>query len=233
MSTKAVIARQTGDGWEGVYQHSDGYPTGLGKELWSCLYDVYDGNLLVFVEGVIDSHPAGWSHFAPEVPPRLWKSYEQSGFSSEFFAAHAVRECYCHLPLGAERDGSSAASGWVTYDPGSDGADDFEWAYCFGAGSLTIFAALPSDVRRIGDAYQVASGDVYECRPFAWQVVGIYSLRGEEPDWRVIECGRNFERCHHYAWAHLEGSERLKVQSDPVLRRLSMRAYAELKQRGR
>ena len=58
-----------------------------------------------------------------------------------------------------------------------------------------MFAALPSDVRRIGDAYQTATGDVYQLRPHAWQVVGVFSLRGAEPDWQVVECGRNFERC--------------------------------------
>jgi hypothetical protein len=34
-------------------------------------------------------------------------------------------------------------------------------AYCFNQGSFTVFAAIPSDVRRIGDAYQTATGDVY------------------------------------------------------------------------
>jgi hypothetical protein len=34
-------------------------------------------------------------------------------------------------------------------------------AYCFNQGSFTVFAAIPSVVRRIGDAYQTATGDVY------------------------------------------------------------------------
>src|ERR687891_2192840 len=90
---------------------------------------------------------------------------------------------------------TSAPSGRVTYDPGADGADDLEWAYCFGSGSLTVFQALPSDVRRIGDSYQVASGDVYQPRPHAWQVIGVFSLRGPEPEWDVVECARDFSRC--------------------------------------
>src|SRR3990170_984931 len=156
MSTRAVLARQTSDGWEGVYQHSDGYPTGLGRELWHCL----------------------------------------------------------HSPV--------YAGGVVTYDPSSDGADGLEWAYCFNSGSLTVFAALPADVRRIGDAYQTATGDVYQCRPFAWQVVGVFSLRGDEPDWQVVEC------CRNYAWAHLSGADQEKVKSDPRLSKLSMREYVRV-----
>jgi hypothetical protein len=33
----------------------------------------------------------------------------------------------------------------------------------------------------------------------------IVDLKGPEPtpeQWRIIECGENFERCSHYAWAH-------------------------------
>lgn len=164
MSTRAVIARQRNDGWEGVYQHSDGYPTGLGRELWRTFRT--SDSLDSFLVGVIDTHPGGWSHFIPSVPRELWDDYAASGYSAEFFARHAVRECYCHSPYFGHRDGScapdspyyrpGAPSGRIAYDPTADGAGDLEWAYCFGSGSLTVFQALPSDVRRLGDGYQVA-----------------------------------------------------------------------------
>lgn len=235
MSTRAVIARLTNEGWEGIYQHSDGYPTGLGRELWAYLKNEYDGNLELFLSDVIEAHPGGWSHLARSVPPEQWDAYRDSGFSTSFFEQHAARECYCHSPGFAKRDGScapdsehyrpDAPTGWVSYDPSADGADGLEWAYCFGQGSLTVFAALPSDVRPIGDAFQVANGDVYQLRPHAWQVVGVFSLRGDEPGWQVVECGRNFERCSHYAWAHLSGDDQERVKSDPVLSKLGMRDY--------
>jgi hypothetical protein len=205
MSTRAVIARQTRDGWEGVYQHSDGYPTGLGKELWHCLRDEYLGDLIRFVEEIIEAHPGGWSHFCKAIPRDLWPEYERSGASKDFFEQHARRECYCHSPYFAQRDGScapdsphnrrEAPSGRISYDPAADGAGDLEWAYCFGPGSLTVFQAVPSDVRRLGDGYLVASGDVYQVRPHSWQVVGVFSLKGREPDWGIVECGRDFQRC--------------------------------------
>jgi hypothetical protein len=239
MSTRAVIARQTSDGWEGIYQHSDGYPTGLGRELWRSLHSPeYNGDIARFLNDVIDAHPGGWSHFAPAIPRDQWDAYVESGFSEQFFDRYATRECYCHSPYFAPRDGScapdskhhseSAPSGVVTYDPSADGADGLEWAYCFNEGSLTVFAALPSDVRRIGDAYQTAAGDVYQLRPHAWQVVGVFSLRGDEPNWQVVECGRSFERCPHYAWAHLSGAGQEAVRSDPRLSQLSMREYVRI-----
>ncbi|MEM3658424.1 MAG: hypothetical protein QXQ66_08445 [Candidatus Hadarchaeum sp.] len=37
MSTRGCVAVKMGNGWVGVYNHSDSYPTGLGKELWDHL----------------------------------------------------------------------------------------------------------------------------------------------------------------------------------------------------
>ena len=34
MSTRGVIARPKGDGWEGTFHGSDAYPSGLGMRLW-------------------------------------------------------------------------------------------------------------------------------------------------------------------------------------------------------
>jgi DNA-directed RNA polymerase subunit RPC12/RpoP len=34
MSTRGCVAIKTEDGWRGVFNHWDSYPTGLGKELW-------------------------------------------------------------------------------------------------------------------------------------------------------------------------------------------------------
>lgn len=225
MSTRAVIARQTSDGWEGVYHHFDGYPTALGRELFDAFHSEYGGDIERFLSEVIEAHPGGWSHFIPAIPADLWDAYREASDPEAFFKKHAIRECYCHSPRLASRDGSYTPDGRITYDPSADGAGDLEWAYCFNFGSMTVFQALPSDVRRLGDSSQVASGDIYQLRPHAWQVIAIVSLRGPEPDWSVLECGRNFERCQHYAWAHLDGSERDRVRSHPHLSKLSMRDY--------
>jgi len=61
MATRAIIARQRGDGWEGRYHHWDGYPPGLG----AALYDLYNGHFQRdigrMLAVLIDDHPAGWS----------------------------------------------------------------------------------------------------------------------------------------------------------------------------
>jgi len=42
MSTRGCVAIKQGGSWVGVYNHSDSYPTGLGKELWDYLKEVKD-----------------------------------------------------------------------------------------------------------------------------------------------------------------------------------------------
>ncbi|MDO8490840.1 MAG: hypothetical protein Q7T04_02350 [Dehalococcoidia bacterium] len=50
MSTRAVIARPVGDGWEGVYHHSDGYPTGLGSYIFRIIHYRYKGDAAAFLK---------------------------------------------------------------------------------------------------------------------------------------------------------------------------------------
>lgn len=50
MSTRGAIAIARGDGWVGVYNHSDSYPTWLGPRIWRYLQE--DG-YVAFEEAVI------------------------------------------------------------------------------------------------------------------------------------------------------------------------------------
>lgn len=59
MSTRGVIARAKADGWEGVYQHSDSYPTYLGRHLWAGLHN--GRSPADFVAQDIEAHKGGWS----------------------------------------------------------------------------------------------------------------------------------------------------------------------------
>ena len=60
MSTRGIIAQAKGDGFEGVYQHSDSYPNGLGPDLWQALQA--RGAKAVVVED-IEAHRGGWSTY--------------------------------------------------------------------------------------------------------------------------------------------------------------------------
>ena len=80
MSTRGVIAYSIGESWEGVYNHSDSYPTGLGISVQQWLIDTPDFEEF---KKFIQAHLGGFSSF-PET-------------------------CYCHDEYFAARDGSCAS----------------------------------------------------------------------------------------------------------------------------
>ncbi|KXA90372.1 hypothetical protein AKJ61_00800 [candidate division MSBL1 archaeon SCGC-AAA259B11] len=51
MSTRGCVAIKREDGWEGIYNHFDSYPTGLGADLWERLQEV---NLSEFAENLLN-----------------------------------------------------------------------------------------------------------------------------------------------------------------------------------
>lgn len=61
MPTRAIIARQRGDGWEGRYHHADGYPAGLGAALYALYHGHFQRDIERMLAVLIDEHPAGWS----------------------------------------------------------------------------------------------------------------------------------------------------------------------------
>ncbi len=118
MSTRAAIARPVGDGWEGVYHHSDGYPSGLGCYIFRIIHCQYKGDVAAFLKLAIDEHPAGWFHIFPDVIVK-----EGGGFDIQ----NRAPQCYCHGYFG--RGGKR--NGMVTWLDDTD----CEWAYVLDSGS--------------------------------------------------------------------------------------------------
>lgn len=64
MSTRAVIARMSNGNplkFVGRYHHWDGYPSGLGAELYGLYRGHFDRDLDRMLAVLLDEHPAGWS----------------------------------------------------------------------------------------------------------------------------------------------------------------------------
>lgn len=76
MSTRGAIAIQKGDGWAGVYTHSDSYPSYRGTRVWRT---IQDGTF----RSLIESHPGGFSSFPntpyPEHEPPMPVTSESPG----------------------------------------------------------------------------------------------------------------------------------------------------------
>ena len=126
MSTQAMIGRFVDSKIEGRYHHFDGYPTGLGKELFKLAKEWGKERLM---KVLIDDHPAGWSSILEadwNLPPRHQKDLKCANCGRPRYAhMGALRsegsfppECYCH--------GDSQEDPSLLTDP-----SQMEWAYIF------------------------------------------------------------------------------------------------------
>ncbi len=183
MSTRACIA-QTNDpkanSWQGVYSHMDGYPSGLGRDIWFILQrsyfrknenepqqmttEDYQNAVQVFCKTYITDHPGGWSSLDSGV-------------------------CYCHDPYFVKRDGVRIS--WISED---DPDPLFiEWVYILNPEtvSLTILASLCQPVegkptRRLPLHLGNGVWDYGHC-VCRHVNMGWIDLLGEEPDWKKME----------------------------------------------
>lgn len=61
MGTRSVIAEPFGDGFRGRYHHWDGYPSGLGHQLWDLYHGHFAGDVEAMTTYLITDEPVGWS----------------------------------------------------------------------------------------------------------------------------------------------------------------------------
>lgn len=172
MSTRSILARSTGEGtFRGVYMHSDGYPTWMGKQIWTILHEHFHGDLKNFLAETLDKHSGGWSVFG--------------------------ERCYCHN----NHRRTSEPDMILTEEEVEEST--CEWLWAFDEDQNKLF------VRDLNNKEDVA----------------VIDLAGPEPSWEIIECGENFERCHHYAWKHglLPRTSNLSTQTWLERRPLEMR----------
>jgi hypothetical protein len=184
MSTNGAILRNGPSGPTGVYHHWDSYPTCLGQNLWRLYIGHFDKNLPRMLTTLIDKHPAGWSTIC-EKDFSLTPGY---GNSSKGYPKHKTGESsadwgkryrrYLRLKHIARPQCYCHGERHESANPLTLASYDLEWAYVFD---------IPT-----------SSLSVYNGKDLA----GTYDLNGPEPDWAIVECGQNFERCCHVAEKH-------------------------------
>jgi hypothetical protein len=180
MSTRGLIARATGEGtFVGRYHHSDSMPTSLGKFLWDLYHGHFQSNLDKMLSYLVDAPHAvcGWSTIVDKdfrlKPGYTWQKAITDGAKYEVYSK---RPDYNRPQCFAGRPGETED---VRTENDLQGTD-CEWLYAFDVEQQKMF------VRDLNHKEDVA----------------VVDLPGEEPEWNKIECGENWERCHHYAWYH-------------------------------
>src|SRR5882762_4776482 len=104
MSTRACIARSTGEGtFAGGYHHSDGFGTGLGDTLIALYRGHFKRDLGRMLQALIDEHPAGWSSIVNKdftlKPGYTWQKAVADGAKFEVYSKrpdYRRPNCFCH-----------------------------------------------------------------------------------------------------------------------------------------
>jgi hypothetical protein len=180
VSTRSVIARvgeHEGE-FSGVYHHWDGAPTSLGTYLWNLLHGHFKNDLGKMLRTLLDQH-SSWStivHKDFNVKPGYTNvGTRLDGMSLEEFLNQPLnRRPQCHWH--GHRHEKNEPYTQTSLEDGTD----IEWLYVFDEIERKMF------IRDVS----------------AKEDVAIIDMNGDEPNWTLIQCGENFERCSHYAWAH-------------------------------
>jgi len=196
MSTNGIIARSTGEStFAGRYHHWDSYPSGLGVALVEAYRGYFKRDLDRMLQFLLDEH-TGWSTIVRKdfslKPGYTNVAQRPEGMSIEDFSKLPLNrrpQCYCH--------GARHEEGFIADEKSDCGA---EWAYIF----ETIPGAWSSEAEPEQRILHVLTREKHkDSDEYFWQEVGRIDLNSdEEINWVHIECGENFERCHHYAWVH-------------------------------
>jgi hypothetical protein len=198
MSTHGIVAFGTLRKWRGVYNHSDSYPTGLGKELHHYL-------LATLATGkTLEDIGQDILRFDD------WRNYLKGGICE-----------YCGKMTGQAHSisGAMAASRRKGYpDPRArhhshnslDRLDELQYTQRDVADSGIQWVYVLN-----AQAHCIHVLSVRETAPHVGDM-----LFSEAPNFTALECGDTLDRCRHYAWAHFP-----EIDQQGPQRHLGTRAY--------
>ena len=215
MGTRGVIARPTGDGFEGRYHHFDSYPSGLGATLWEIKQRYYPeaDQLEDMQAALIDEHPAGWS----DISGADWSL--EAGFvnSMEYDCtvcglSSSVGHYRQYLPADDPRRSVPEGGSYLYADhqPERPPMPNRPQCYCHGERSEAATELITSEGDDWGAewAYVLSPGGLMVCERrwvedgahmvgmfgqgggvdgATWLPLGIYRWEGAEPSWSALE----------------------------------------------
>jgi len=204
MSTRGIVAVGTLARWQGIYNHYDSYPTGLGKDLYEHLAEqmTRGQKTLTEIGAAILAFDDWRNYLAGGVCPYCGQIASQAHDISISLdlrpkpGEYPDPDCqqHHHEPL-------SETYIYTRRDMKDSG---LEWAYILDPKENCVHVL---DLHR---------------GPEPERHVGNMTFHAV-PDFPVLECGAHFERCCHYAWAHFPAIERDGPQS-----RLNTKQYLGL-----
>jgi hypothetical protein len=216
MSTRGCVAIAQGDGWLGVYNHSDSYPTWLGKNLWEHLQGK---DLQQFAKELL-SYGDWQEYLNGGVCEYCGKKRGQPHtISGVIFIKPFIPEVLRNLDRTGYRDPEAKH-----HEHGEGAADQMtdqnadplfiEWVYVVApkSGCITVFANAKTAKLQPGqhgtwsEPYTIEEldGTVRHQGGGFWvhKLAAQFLVAGPEPDWGRVECGDTLERCGHIEGYH-------------------------------
>jgi hypothetical protein len=181
MSTRSVVAKPYGAGFRGRYIHWDGYPTGVGAELFRIYREVFKCDLKAMLKTLIVDHPAGWSSIFGD-----WSKGPGFVESLSSDAGHAP-SCYCH---GDRHEKGNTVTDKNASDVGC------EWAYVLFTGKdhhdhMSIRSSFCDPDGKFAGEKMIGAfgcGDPKAVWREIWSFdLTTLALTGEEPNWKAVE----------------------------------------------
>lgn len=177
MSTRSVIARRAGDGWEGVYHHSDGYPTGLGCYLFRLIRYKFQGDPKQALEFIL-AHDGGWSELFSDSVCYCHGDFAKRDKIRPGQKAGCFKGCECH-PL---------EKGQYTKDPSCDPLG-IEWVYVIDpeGHKMAVLSHGSDPIPGTVLVYDERDQPLYPKSQYYHVFAGCVDLDGPEPDWGALE----------------------------------------------
>ena len=216
MSTRSVIARPTAAGFQGRYVHWDGYPSGVGQQIYGLFQGHFAKDFGRLQQVLLDEHPAGWSSLSGD-----WAKApgfaEDRGSAKDLSTAEDPSDaedlsttedlstgedgptCYCH--------GERHEAAYEVTQANASGSG-CEYAYVLHAGAegqplMTIYSSYCSSSyefpspgsasgRKGGGSKKMIGRKMIGCfgrgdGDASWQVVAAVDLCGAPPDWDQLD----------------------------------------------
>jgi len=194
MSTRSVIARPTAAGFQGRYVHWDGYPSGVGRQIYGLFQGHFGKDFDRLQRVLLDEHPAGWSSLSGDwtkapgfaEDPR---NTDGPGKADDLSHAEDGPTCYCHGERQEQAYEVSQANAW---------GSGCEYVYVLhlsaeGQPLMTVYSAYEpftecSVSGRKARGRRKMIGYFGMGNPDAtWHVVAALDLNGAPPDWEHLD----------------------------------------------
>lgn len=162
MATRWIIAQAESDSWRGRYGHWDGYPSGVGAQLWKSYHEEMEHNAERLLHFLTQEH-VGWSYICGcdlTKPPHMHNIGKDDG----------AAQCYCHGDDGQPMKNAASEDVWTTREGDTLGC---EYAYIIHPETRTLAIERILRNERTGK--------------YEWSPLWAGSLEGEEPDWKELD----------------------------------------------